>query len=199
MTDPRLSQGFAVLASGALAVMSWTWGYQPAVRAVGQDRQQAELLRAQLSQVEAMVQTSGGMETWHAHHLKRLETLKHRFPPQAQLPQLLNTLVDTVKMGEVKLVNVSQGNVEPVKDAEQPLLLDGQPCYRLPVTVTAEGRYHALVQALERLMAETFPSVVSLQQADLQLKDPQGAQLAATLQLYLYVVGAPSEPAPDAS
>ena len=199
MTDPRISQGAAVLAAVAIVGVSWTLGYQPAVRAVGQDRQQAQLLRAQLSQVEAMVQTSGGMEAWHAHHLKRLETLKHRFPPQAQLPQLLNALADTVKMGEVKLVNVSQGNVEPVTDAEQPLLVDGQPCYRLPVTVTAEGRYHAIVQALERLMAETFPSVVSLRQADLQLKDPQGAQLAATLQLYLYVVGgAASEPVPDA-
>jgi len=199
MTDPRISQGAAVLAAVAIVGVSWTLGYQPAVRAVGQDRQQAQLLRAQLSQVEAMVQTSGGMEAWHAHHLKRLETLKRRFPPQAQLPQLLNALADTVKMGEVKLVNVSQGNVEPVTDAEQPLLVDGQPCYRLPVTVTAEGRYHAIVQALERLMAETFPSVVSLRQADLQLKDPQGAQLAATLQLYLYVVGgAASEPAPDA-
>ncbi|MBI4003439.1 MAG: type II secretion system protein M [Candidatus Omnitrophica bacterium] len=199
MIDPRLSQSLAVLAAACMVMVSWWWGYQPAVRAVRQDRQQAEVLRAQLAQVEAMVQTSGGIEVWHAHHLKRLDTLKHRFPPQAHLPQLLNTLVDTVKMGEVKLVNVSQGNVEPVTDAEQPLLVDGQPCYRLPVTLTAEGRYHAIVQALERLMAETFPSVVGLQYAELQLKDPQGVQLAATLQLYLYVVGgAASEPAPDA-
>ena len=198
MTDPRISQSAAVVAAGAIVVASWLWGYQPAVRAVGQDRQQVERLRAQLSQVDAMVQTSGGVEAWHAHHLKRLDTLKHRFPPQAQLPQLLNTLMDTVKMSEVKLLNVSQGNVELVRDAEQPVLVDGQPCYRLPVTVTAEGRYHAIVQALERVMAETFPSVVSLQQAELQLKDPQGAVLAATLQLYLYVVGAPSELAPDA-
>ena len=198
MIDPRLSQGFAVLASGALAVMSWTWGYQPAVRAVRQDRQQAEVLRAQLSQVESMVQTSGGIEAWHAHHLKRLTTLKRRFPPHTQLPQLLNTLVDTVKMGEVKLLNVSQGNVEPVEEAGQPVLVDGQPCYRLPVTLIAEGRYHTIVQVLERILAETFPSVASLEYVDLQLKGSQGTQLAATLQLYLYVVGVPSEPAPDA-
>lgn len=198
MTDPRLSQGLAVLAAGTLVVVSWTRGYEPAVRAVGQDRQQVQLLRAQLSQVESMVQTSGGVEAWHAHHLKRLTTLKRRFPPHTQLPQLLNTLVDTVKMGEVKLLNVSQGNVEPVEEAGQPVLVDGQPCSRLPVTLTAEGRYHPVVQALERLMAETFPSVVSIEQADFRLKDPLGAQLAATLRLYLYVVGTPSESAPDA-
>ena len=198
MMDPRLSQGLAVLASGAIVVVSWTLGYEPAVRAYRQDRQQVEALGAQLAHVEAMVQTAGGMETWHAHHVKRLQTLKQRFPPQSQLPQLLNALSDTVKMGKVKLLNVSQGNVEPVLDAEQPVLVEDQPCYRLPVTVTAEGRYHAIVQAMERLAAETFPSVVSVQQVELQLKDSQGSVLAATVKLYLYVVGAPSEPEPHA-
>jgi Tfp pilus assembly protein PilO len=198
MSDPRVSQGAAVLATGAIVVASWLWGYQPAVRAYRHDRQQVDTLRGQLSQVDAMVQASGGVEAWHAHHLKRLKMLKRRMPPQAQLPQLLNTLVDTVKLGEVKLLNVSQGNVEPVNDNGQPVLVEGQPCSRLPVTLTMEGRYHTVVQALDRVMAETFPSVVSLQRVELQLKDPQGVQLAATLQLYLYVIGgAASEPAPD--
>ena len=198
MIDPRLSQGAAVLVAGAIVVASWTWGYQPAVRAYRQDQQQVETLSARLAQIDAMVQAAGGMETWRTHHLGRLTTLKQRFPPQTEVPQLLNALVDAVKAAELRLLNASQGNVEAVQDGGQPLLLDGQPCYQLPVTVTAEGRYHALVQALGRIMAETFPSVVSLQQAQLHLKDPQGAQLAVTLQLYLYVVGTPSEPAPDA-
>ena len=197
MMDPRLSQGLAVLASGAIMVISWTSGYQPAVRAYRHDRQQVEALGAQLSQVEAMVRTAGGMDTWYAHNQKRLEVLKQRFPAQTQLPQLLNALVETVKMGEVKLLDMSQGNVEPVQDAEQPVLVEGQPCYRLPVTLTAEGRYQALVQALERMAAETFPSVVSFEHVDLQLKDSQGVVLTATVKLYLHVVGAPSEPAPD--
>jgi len=198
MIDPRLSQGAVVVVVGAIVAASWTHLYQTAVHSYRHDQQQVDTLRAQLAQVEAMVSTSGGIEAWHAHHLKRLDTLKQRFPPQAQLPQLLNALAETVKAGDVRLLNVSQGNVEPVQEGQQPVLVDGQPCYRLPVTLTAEGRYHSLVQALERLMAETFPSVVGLDQVELQLKDPQGVQLAATVRLYLYVIGTPSAPAPDA-
>jgi len=196
--DPRLSQGAAVLAAGAMVVISWRFGYQPAIRAYREDQQQVAELSARLAQVDTMVQAAGGVETWRAHNLQRLDALNNRFPPQAQLPQLLNALVDAVKLGEVKLVNVSQGNLEAVQDVGQPVLVDGQPCYRLPVTVTAEGRYHSLVQALDRIMAETFPSLVGIEQAELRLKDPLGAKLDATLQLYLYVVGTPSEPAPDA-
>ena len=196
--DPRISQGVAVLVAGIVAIGSWRWGYQPAVRAHQQDEQQVAALSTRLAQVEAMVQTAGGVKTWQTHNLQRLATLKNRFPPQAQVPQLLNALVDAVKTGEVTLLNVSQGNVEPVLDAGQPVLIEGQPCYRLSVTMTAEGRYHALIEALARITAETFPSVVSIAQADFRVKDPLGAQLAATLQLYLYVVGTPSEPAPDA-
>lgn len=198
MIDPRLSQGLAVFAAGVVAATSWRWGYQPAVRAYRQDQQHVESLSARVGQVEAMVQAAGGMEAWHAHHLKRLEFLRTRFPPPAQVPQLLNALVETVKVGDVKLLNVSQGNVEAVQDAGQPLLVGGQPCYRLPVTVTAEGRYHLLVQALDRITAETFPSVVGIERAEFRLKDPLSAQLTATLRLSLYVIGAPSEPAPDA-
>ena len=175
MIDPRISQGVAVLMAGLVTVGSWRWGYQPAVRAYRQDQQQVAALSTRLAQVEAMVQAAGGVETWRTHNLQRLTALKNRFPPQAQLPQLLNALVDTVKMGEVKLLNVSQGNVEPVQDDGQPVLVEGQACYRLPVTVTAEGRYHAMVQALERITAETFPSMISIEQADFRLKDPLGA------------------------
>src|SRR3989338_4241630 len=196
--DPRISQGAAVLMAGLVTVGSWRWVYAPAVRAYRQDQQQVETLSARLAQIDAMVHAAGGVETWQTHHLGRLTALKQRFPPQTEVPHLLNALVDAVKAAELRLLNASQGNVEAVQDGGQPLLLDGQPCYRLPVTVTAEGRYHALVQALGRIMAETFPSVVSLRQADLHLKDPQEARLAVTLQLYLYVVGIPSEPAPDA-
>src|SRR3989338_6677190 len=144
--DPRISQGAAVLVAGLVTVGSWRWGYQPAVRAYRQDQQQVETLSARLAQIDAMVQAAGGMETWRTHHLERLTTLKRRFPPQTEVPQLLNALVDAVKAADLKLLNASQGNVEAVQDGGQPLLLDGQPYYRLPGTVTAEGRYHAPVQ-----------------------------------------------------
>jgi len=119
------------------------------------------------------------------------------YVPTAAL--VTNLAVHFKKGREASLVWVTTlDQAEPVRDAELPVLVEGQPCYRLPVTLTAEGRYHELVQALERMTAEAFPSVVSLEHVDLQLKDPQGTVLTATVKLYLYVVSAPSAPAPDA-
>lgn len=198
MIDPRVSQGVAVLAAGMVAVASWQWGYRPAVQAYWQDRRHVETLETQLARVDAMIQAGGGTETWRTHNLKRLATLQSRFPQSTQLPQLLNALVDAIKVGEVKLLDVSQGTLEPVQDGGTPAFIDGQPCYRLPVTIAGEGRYASFVQALEHLTAETFPGIVSIDQAEFQLKDPLGAQLAATLRIHLYMLGTPSEPPPDA-
>src|SRR3989338_6390738 len=133
--DPRLSQGVAVIAAVAIVVLSWQCGYQPAVRAYRRDRQQKAEMTTRLAHVDAMVQTAGDMEIWRTRSLQRLATLKSRLPPSSQLPHLLNALVDGVKTQDVKLIDVSQGNVEPVQDGEQPVLVDGQPCARLPVTV----------------------------------------------------------------
>ena len=196
--DPRLSQGVAVIAAVAIVVLSWQCGYQPAVRAYRRDRQQMAAMITRLAHVDVMVQAAGDMEIWRTRSLQRLATLKSRLPPSSQLPHLLNALVDGVKTQDVKLIDVSQGNVEPVQDGEQPVLVDGQPCARLPVTVTAEGRYHALVQVMQRIMTEAFPSLVGIEQAEFRLNDPVGSQLALTLHLYLYVVGTPTESAPDA-
>ncbi|MDP3702820.1 MAG: hypothetical protein Q8R78_00305 [Candidatus Omnitrophota bacterium] len=196
--DPRLSQGLAVLTTAAITVASWIWAYQPTVRGYRANQQQMEMLSSRVAAVDAMVQAAGGVDPWRTQHLPELARLKSRFASQDQIPHALNTLVETIKVDEVKLLNVSQGNVEAVHDGGQPVLVDGQPCARLPVTVTAEGRYHTLVQVMQRIMTEAFPSLVSIEQAEFRLKEPVGAQLALTLRLYLYVVGTPTEPAPDA-
>lgn len=195
--DPRASQGAAVVAAALAAVVSWQWGYQPAVRAFGRDRERIAATTARLRDVESMVQAAGGQRAWRASYEQRLARLTARLPQPSQLPALLNALVDGLKAADVKLLNVEQGNMEPVRDGQQPLLFQGNPCYQLPVTVTAEGRFSEVLAALERLTGEAFPSAVSLEQADLRIKDAATVTLGATLKLNLYVVGNPAQlPAP---
>ena len=187
--DLRVSLGMAVAASAAVAMLSWRMGYVPARRAHQQHVQQQRALEERIAQWEAILQAAGGQPAWTAREQQRLEALNAQFPPQTHLPQLLNALVESLKSGELKLINVTQGNLEAVQVGGQPLVLDGKPCYRLPVTVTAEGRYHALRSALQRLSGEGFPGMVSIAQLDLRSQEQTGNRLAATLQLYLYVIG----------
>lgn len=196
--DPRLMQLAKVLVGGVVVAWSWQQGYQASVRAYATDRAEVAALSARLSALDAMAQAAGGMQEWLARHQERLAKLKGKFSHQTQLPQLLNALVDTMKAGEIRLLNVSQGNLEPMQESDNtPLLIDGEPCYRLGVTVTAEGRYHALVEAMTRLAAESFPSLVALEQVELRRKDAAGARLDATLHVYLYVIGT-TAPSPHA-
>ena len=196
--DPVLTQCGAVLASAIVAVLSWQYGYAPALQADGRDRQQAAVLRQRISKWETVVTAFGGETAWLTHHQQRLDQLRGRFPPQSRLPDLLNTLVETLKANEMKLLDLTQGNLEPVQEAGAPLLLGGTPRYRLPITVTAEGRYHAVRAAIERLTSEGFPVLVGIEQAEFRLKDPVSGKLDVKLQFSLYVTGPATLPAPNA-
>ncbi len=188
--NPLVRQLLLVASAAVLVVVVWTRGYQPAHRAAVRDRTRATELAGRVAETEAMLLAAGGEAAWLAQHQKELVRLKTRFPHQDQLPQLFNRLIETVKTGELKLVNVVQGNPEPVEDAGQPVLMEGVPSYRLPVTVTIEGRYHKIVAALEQLTGPTFPGVVGIQQVEFQVREPT-PQLDATLTLHLYVTGRP--------
>lgn len=187
--DLRLTQSAAVLVTASLVIVSWQRGYQSAVQTEQRDRDRLVKLTQETSQIEAMVKTDGGKEAWLAHHRQTLETLQARFPQHTQLPRLLNALIDALKTSEMRVVNITQGNVEPVQEGGQPLLIDGAPCYRLPVTVAAAGRYHVILAALDQLAADTFPAVVGLQHIEFQANQAGGATLNATMILHLYVVG----------
>ena len=192
--SPLIRQGCAVLIAGMVAALSWLFGYEPSVRRYVRDRQQVGALTTRIAQWEAVVQASGGETAWLARNQQRLTQLRERFPQQTQLPQLLNALVEALKAGEMKLLNVTQGNVEPMQEAGNPIRINGRVCYRLPVTVTAEGRYHVIREAIERVSSEAFPAVVSLEQVELRLKEATTAKLDVTLYLYLYVTEAGSTP-----
>ena len=198
--DPRASQGAAVFAAAMVAIVSWQWGYQLTVRACMRDRERIATLTARLRDVESMVQAAGGAEAWRSSHEQQLRQLTTRLPHPSQLPALLNALVDGLKAADVKLLNVEQANMEAAHDGQQqPILFQGLPCFQLPVTVTAEGRFSEVLAALERLTGEMFPSVLSIEQVELRIKDASTAKLGATLKVNLYVVGSPKTSPPDAS
>ena len=196
--DPHLRQAARVLAVAVVLWWSWQRGYQAVVHAYARDRAELATLTRRLSQLEALVQAEGGEAAWLSRNQQRLAVLKGKFPSQTQVPQLLNALVDALKTGEIRLLNVSQGNLEPVEESGGPLLIDGAPCYRLAVAITAEGRYYSVLDALERLTADSFPALVTLERVDLTRKEALGARLDTTLQLHLYVVGSSSPPTPNA-
>ena len=187
--DPRLVHASLVVAAGAVVMMSWQWGYRKAMAAYQRDTRQVATLKGHLAGVDPVILASGGTEAWFTQQQARLDAFKVKFPKQTPLPQLLNALVDTLKAGETKLVNVVQGNLEAVHKDDKPLLIEGVPCYQLSVTITAEGRYYAILEAIERLKSETL---VSVGQVELRRKDAAGARLDATIQLRLYVFGTPA-------
>ena len=194
MIDPRLSRGGVVALTGLLAFVSWHAGYEPTARRDARDRLRVSQLSQQIAETEQMVQVDGGTATWLSHHRERVAHLQARLPHQEQVPQLLNTLVETFKATELHVLNVSQGNLEPVSGTGTSPTLEGHVCARLPVTVTVEGRYPVLLAVLEQLTRDTFPALVTIEGVECRLKEAGGALLAVTLQLDLYVIGGPSTP-----
>lgn len=187
--DPRASQGAAAAAALIVAVLSWQHGYQAARRAVAADRSQITSLTERLAQMEALVQAGGGAALWRSRQEQRLAALDARFPSDAQLPTLLNALVDAVKTTKAKLLNTEQGALGPVLENGEPVLVGGLPCYQLPVTVSAEGRFGDVVRVVEQVTGDAFPSAATLEAVDLRIKDPVSATLDINLTFRLVVIG----------
>ncbi len=181
------------LAAGLFVALlaSWHYGYAPAYQAYGKDQREQKRLRTAIKHAEAIIAPEATVADWLAARGQQLAELRRRLPEPSQLPLLLNTVVETVKSGELKLINLDQGNLEPVQDGEGPLMLEGRRCYRLPVTVTVGGRYHTVLRTIDRLMHERFPIVMGLERVEMRIDDPLGAVLQAAIQLSLYVAGTP--------
>ena len=196
--DLRMSQLLTVVFSGFLVVISWRQGVQAAMRSYAKDRAQVTALTQQIKQVEALVEPTQSVAAWMTEHQQRAQALAAQFPDQRQLPQLLNTLIDTLKSSDITVVNVAQGNLEPVRDGEPPVLMQGASCHRLPVAVTVEGRFHPLLNALGKLTDATFPALVGVEKTEFRLLETTGTKLQAVITLHLYVIGSATVPAPNA-
>jgi len=189
--DLRLLEGLWVVLGTGLLMVVWHGGLRATQAEYHRLVQRRAALESQLAGVEAVVKEVGSASDWLTAQHQRLAALRARVPMQAHLPQLLNAVANLAQASDVKVANLAQGNLEPVLQDGQPVLLDGRPCARLPVTMTAEGGYHAVRAMLEQLTDEAFPGVVSVQQIELARPAAGGARLAATLRLMLYVTMAP--------
>ncbi len=194
MTDVSVRQGLALVCAGLLAVLSWGLGSGPAARAYRRDRDELGRVSKQLVAIEAECQAAGGEAAWLLQHRERLAQTRGRFPRADSLPELLNLLASDVKREGLDLLNMSQGNLEPAASGDQAFEVDGQPCYRLPVTVTLEGSYRSLTAALVHLTRESFPVMVRLRAMELRLKEATStaATLTITLGLNLYMTATSS-------
>lgn len=189
--DPRLLEGLWVVLGTALLMVVWHGGLRATRAEYHRLVQRRAQLEARLSGVDALVKEAGSASDWLATQRQGLDAMRARVPMQAYLPQLLNAVASLAQASDVKVVNLAQGNLEPVLQDDQPVQLNGRPCARLPVTMTAEGGYHAVRAMLEQLTDEAFPGVVSVQQLELARPVAGGVRLAATLRLMLYVTMAP--------
>lgn len=180
-----------LLVSGTFLV-SWQLGYAPIRRASEQGRREEARLNKEIAKVEAVVQQEGTVSEWLAARGQELSRLQRRVPEPAQLPLLLNAVVNTVKSSELKLVNIEQGNLEPISDGAAVLGAEERSYARLPVTVTAEGPYHTVLRTLDQLTDEQFPVLVGLERIEMRIHDPLGATLSVVLHLSLYVASTPN-------
>ncbi len=187
-SDPRVRHLAVLAAVGALAFGSWSWGYAPAKAAMKREVQTLQSRRAQVDLLEATVAGGGGLDAWLEAHQARVAARTGRLSSRDQLPQLLDTLVNGLKSGPARFVNLTQGSLEPVQHDGQPLLVEGAPCLRLPVTVTMEGRYHDVLKTLSRLMDAEFPSLVTLGPIQFARQAPTEPVLSATAQLSVHVL-----------
>ena len=197
--DPQMVQVAYVCLAAVVMFGSWQFGYRPMARANVLDHAKVKVLTENIEGLESTIEATDEVGKWVIDAQQKLNRLKRRFPPHSQIPQLLDALIAVVKSEDVKLLDVARDDVEPVQDGGDVVEIDGVACYQLPVTLVVEGRYHSVVNMVDRLTSETFPSLVSIDYVNVHRGIASGVMLEATLRLYLYVLGAPARPTvPDA-
>ena len=189
IVDPRVRQGLVVLLIAGVAMVSWSLAYKPAQRALRTTRQEVTRLRADIEQLQQRLTSAGGDAVWTSRQQERLRALQRRVASSAQIPRLLDTVIALVGDVKLKVGGVSQGNPEPVKDAQgRPVMLEQRACLGVPVTLTVDGAFHGIQLLLERLTDASFPSLVNIEQLRLNVTDVKTATLHGTIKLTLYVL-----------
>lgn len=188
--DPRVSHAAGLAAALAAVIGSWQLLCAPASWKLVTARSAAGDLRRQVAETEARLQEAGGEAAWLARYQQLLRELERLIPSSQQVPALLNRLAEEARGSALTLVNITQGNLEPVTDAGQrPVALSGIPCRSLPVTVTVEGGFRQVVAFLDRVVSHDFPGLVVVKEVQMRTKTALSPTVHASLQLAIYVVG----------
>lgn len=195
--DARVLPWIIAAVSAVVIAAAWNMGFRPAMATVRTAAAEAETVSSQVAAIEVMLLAAGGEPAWRRRHEARRSALQARLPMQEQLPGVLNAVDAVFRQGGLTLRNVSQGNVEPVNPAAPVMVpsADGisaatRACYRLPLTVIAEGRYHELAEAIDQLTKSEFPALVSIDSVQLR-RVAEGPRVEATVTLTVYLAGVP--------
>jgi Tfp pilus assembly protein PilO len=179
--------------AGALAVvvvgilLSWLLAYRPVRQTLVAERSRLAAWRQEVEQTEVMIEAAGGEAAWMARQQARLSAIARQLPSSRQMPEVLDQLLNQVAASRLTVRNVTQGNLEPVTDAQgQPLRLEEAACLSLPVTVTAEGTFHQALEFLDRITTEEAAMLITVQHVDLRRTQGADATLALSVQLALY-------------
>ena len=188
--DPRVSHALGLCAIGAAVAVSWSTQYLPRVRQLQNTHTALMTITQQLDETQHLLTSAGGQEAWMATTQQQIQEIARRLTPSLQVPRLLDHLVATVSANQLTLVNLNQGNLTPATAADgHPLTLGQALCLGLPVTLTLEGRFHAVRTLLEQLRGADVPCLVNVEGVHLVLDDPATGKLTVTIQLVLYVLG----------
>jgi hypothetical protein len=186
--DPRLTSTAAVVVLAGLVGISWLGPYRGLAAQAQGIRQTLTETQEQLGQLERLLNEAGGQSAWVTEQERRLEAMRQRLPPSSQVPVLLDALLGSLESAQVQLVDVAQGNLEPVAGPDgQPVRIDETACLGLPVTLRVTGRFHALAGLLQQITGSGFPCLVRVEYVGLALRDSATTSLHATVNLVLYV------------
>ena len=187
--DPRILYTSVVVLLGTLLGASWATQYLPQERRLSQHRERLAHAKRQVKEIETFLEEAGGEILWRQQHELALERLRQKLPSSRQVPRLLDALVREVSRVELRLVNVTQGNLEGATDAQgQPILVNGVPCQALPATLQVEGRFRDVLNYLKVLESHNFPCVVRVEDVTFDVKAPMSSILKTSLRLRLYVL-----------
>ncbi len=186
--DPRFAPWIGCGAALFAIAITWQVGLRPSTATAHRAAAEAEALSTRIAAMDVMVQAAGGAAPWQRAQDARLRRLQARLPQQEQLPGLLNAIDGVFRQGTLSLINLNQGGLEPALENGVPVVVGPGICYRLPLTVNAQGRYADLVGALEQLTGDAFPGLVSVEELQLR-RAGDGPKVDATISLTVYVTG----------
>lgn len=157
-------------------------------RQLRQTRERLFSIHQQVEQTEAFLEQSGGLDSWMVEQQKISQQLMDRLPVSQHMPQLLDVIVNQVAQSNLNLIDVTQGNLEPMNDFQgQPIMCRDTPCLSLGLTLNLEGRFHEVVDYLDVLTSREFPCVVRVNQIQLAVKQANHPLLKAKLDVVMYV------------
>lgn len=150
----------AAAGAGALLVLAfWVFVHQPRADSIDAVDAEAEQLRAQQQTVRRHIARLEAIAAEEDRIRADLRTANDLIPGDVRQPALLTRLQEAADAADVGLDGITLGEPTPVEGAPAPEE-PGAVLAQLPVTLTVEGDYFALVDLLRRVETEVPRAVL---------------------------------------